>query len=160
MGQKSLSKWLKFIIVGTGICGLAVYALAIPALGRTIAASANGEFDYCFWPWLIFIWGTGIPCYAVLFFAWKIAANIGLDRSFSSANARLLKWISVLAAFDSAVVFVGNLVFLLLDMNHPSVVLLSLIVIFAGIAIAVATAVLSHLVLKAAVLQEQSDLTI
>jgi hypothetical protein len=45
-------------------------------------------------------------------------------------------------------------------MSHPGVTLLSLLIVFAGIAIAVAAAALSHLVHKAAALQEQSDLTI
>lgn len=45
-------------------------------------------------------------------------------------------------------------------MSHPGVALFSLLVVFAGVAVAVASAVLSHLVQKAAVLQEQSDFTI
>ena len=45
-------------------------------------------------------------------------------------------------------------------MSHPGVLLFSLAVIFAGIAVAVVSAVLSHLVAKAGDLQEQSDLTI
>ena len=160
MKQTSLSKWLKFIIFGVGICGIIVYALVIPMIGRTVAAAEKGEFDYCYWPWLIFIWATGIPCYVALIFAWKIAGNIGADQSFSLANAKLLKWISVLAAGDAVLFFVGNVVFLLLNMNHPGVVLFSLLIVFAGVAVAVASAALSHLVMKATELQEQSDLTI
>ena len=38
--------------------------------------------------------------------------------------------------------------------------LMCLIVVFVGVAISVAAAALSHLVMKAAMLQEQSDLTI
>ena len=45
-------------------------------------------------------------------------------------------------------------------MNHPGVILMLLLVVFAGVAVAVAAAALSHLVKKAAVLQEESDLTI
>lgn len=160
MKQASLSKWLKFIIMGVGVCGLVIYTLVVPVMGQTIAAAENGEFDYCFWPWLIFIWATGIPCCIVLVFAWKIATNIGLDRSFSLSNAKLLKWISALAVCDSMFFFIGNIVYLFLDMNHPGIVLFSMIVVFIGIAIAVASAALSHLVMKAAMLQEQSDLTI
>ena len=159
MKQTSLSKWLKIIIIGCGICGLLIYALVMPSIGQTLA-SENPEMSSYFWPWLIFIWATGIPCYIALFFAWKIAANIGVDKSFSLSNAKLLKWISILAAGDAAFFFLGNIVFLLLNMNHPSIVLLSLIIVFAGVAISVAAAALSHLVMKAADLQEQSDLTI
>lgn len=160
MKQTSLAKWLKFIIFGIGICGLIVYALVLPAFGQSFADSYHGEFDNCYWPWLIFLWATGIPCFIALIFAWKIAGNIGADKSFSSANAKLLKWISLLAAGDAAFFFMGNIVYLLLNMNHPGIVLFSLIIEFIGIAIAVASAALSHLVQKAAVLQEQSDWTI
>ena len=45
-------------------------------------------------------------------------------------------------------------------MNHPGIILYSLIVVFAGVAISVAAATLSHLVLKAAKLQEENDLTV
>ena len=120
MKQKNLSRWLKCILLGVGICGLIIYGVM----------------------------------------ARRIATNIGRDRSFSNENASLLKWISVLAAADAAFFFLGNVVMLLLDMSHPSVVLASFIIVFAGIAVAVISAVLSHLVKKAAVLQEESDLTI
>ena len=45
-------------------------------------------------------------------------------------------------------------------MNHPGILFISMVVVFAGIAIAVAAACLSHLIRKAAALQDQSDLTI
>ena len=45
-------------------------------------------------------------------------------------------------------------------MSHPAALLASLAVVFAGVAVAVGAAVLSHLAQKAAALQEQSDLTI
>jgi len=160
MKQIALSKWLKFIIVGVGICGLIVYGIVIPMLGQTLATYLNGEFDYCYWPWLWFIWATGVPCYLVLIFAWKIACNIGMDQSFTAANAKYLKWISILATTDAAFFFVGNIVYLFLNLNHPGIVLFSLLVVFAGVAVAIAAAALSHLVLKAEVLQEQSDWTI
>ncbi len=53
-----------------------------------------------------------------------------------------------------------KLVLLFLNMSHPGVVLGSLLVVFAGAAAAVAAAALSHLVRKAALLQEENDLTI
>ena len=53
-----------------------------------------------------------------------------------------------------------GIVFLVLNMNHPAIVLISLIVLVIGIAISAVSATLSHLVKKASDLQEQSDLTI
>ncbi len=157
--QKGLATWLKIILVGVGICGLVVYFVVFPSYGESLV-SDYPEFSNRFWPWLIFLWISGIPCYAVLVFGWKIAANIGRDQSFSNANAKYLKWIAWLAAGDGVFFFVGNIVLLFTNMSHPGIALFSLLVVFAGVAVAVASAVLSHLVQKAAVLQEQSDLTI
>ena len=159
MQQITLSKWLKVMLIGIAVCGLVIYTVVFPALGQSIVAQYE-EFSDCFWPWLIFIWVTAIPCYIAIIFAWRIATNIGADQSFSLSNAKLLKWISILAAGDAAFFFIGNIVFLILNMNHPSIILFSSIIVFAGVAISVASAALSHLVMKASVLQNQSDWTI
>lgn len=160
MDQKSLSRWLKFIIVGVGLCGLFFYLVILPSIGWGIVAVEGPECAYMYWPWQIFLWATGVPCCVALVLAWRIAGNIGKDRSFSMENARLLKYISLLAVGDTAFFFVTNIVFLFLNMSHPGVLLFSLVVDFAGVAVAVAAAALSHLVQKAAALQEQTDLTI
>ena len=159
MEQKALARWLRLVIVALGLIGLAVYFAVLPSYGVSLR-SQYPEFSGRFWPWIIFLWLTGIPCYVALVLGWRIAANIGRDASFSMENARLLKRIAFLAAFDAAFFFLGNLVLLFLNMSHPGVVLLSLLVVLAGAAVAVAAAALSHLVRKAALLQEQSDLTI
>ena len=159
MSQKSLSRWLKAVIVGLALCGLVVFGVIIPIVGQSIVVSAP-EFGYCFWPWLIFAWVAALPCYGMLILGWKVAANIGADRSFSLENARLLKGVALLAGLDSALVFIVNAIFLLLNMNHPGVAILMLLAVFAGVAVSIAAACLSHLVRKAADLQAESDLTI
>jgi hypothetical protein len=159
VNQSSLAKWLKWIVIIVGLCGFVVYAWVIPSLGQALAASYP-EFAYCYRPWIILIWVTGVPCYVVLAFGWRIAGNIGGNRSFSAENAKLLKRIAILAAADTGFFFVMNIVYWFLNMNHPGIVLMSLIVLVIGIAISAVSAALSHLVRKAADLQEQSDLTI
>lgn len=159
MEKKHLSKWIKLILLGVGICGLILYVFIIPMYGLRLQTSYP-EFSNRFWPWLIFIWVSSIPCFMVLYFAWKISSNIGKDLSFTEQNASLLKSISVLSVADTGFFFVGNIVFLLLDMSHPGVVIASFIIVFVGVVVAVASAVLSHLVKKATALQEQSDWTI
>lgn len=159
MEQKTLSKWLKCILIGVGICGLIMYATVIPVFGLDLR-TMYPEFSDRFWPWLIFIWVSGIPCFSVLVLAWKIAGNIGRDQSFTEQNARLLKWISGLSAGDAGFFFAGNILLFLLNMSHPSIVLASLVIVFVGVAVAVTSAVLSYLVKKASVLQEESDWTI
>lgn len=159
MEQKHLSNWLKLILVGVGICGLIVYALTVPMYGLSLRAQYP-EFSNRFWPWLLFIWVSGIPCFMVLCYGWKISTNIGNDQSFTDQNASYLKSISFLAALDAAFFFVGNIVLLFLNMSHPGVLIASFVIVFVGVAVSVAAAALSHLVKKAAVLQEQSDWTI
>ena len=159
MEQKKLARWLKLIVIGIGVCGLFIYGYLIPGYGSVIV-DANPEFGYCYIPWLVFLSLTAIPCYIALYFAYRIFTNIENDQSFSKDNAKYLKWISWLAAGDAAYFFIGNVVLLFLNMNHPGILLYSLIVVFAGVAISVAAAALSHLVLKAALLQEESDLTV
>ena len=159
MEQKSLSKWLKIILAGTGVCALIVYLAVIPMLGQGIVGQ-NPDMANRYMPWLAFLWATGAPCLAALVLGWRIAVNIGKDRSFSVENAKLLKVISALAAGDAGFFLAGNVMLLLMNLSHPGVVLLSMLVVFAGAAVAVAAACLSRLVTKAAALQAQSDLTI
>lgn len=159
MELRALEKWLKGILIGVGICGLIVYFLLFPTLGSSIAYD-NPEYGFCYWPWLVFIWVSGIPCYIVLFIGWKIATNIGAGDSFTAETAKYFTWIAWLAAGDSGYFFLGNIILLLLNMSHPGVALCSLLIVFAGVAVTVLAAVISHMVIKAADLQEQSDLTI
>lgn len=160
MKQRKLANWLKAAIIGAGVCGLLVYALVIPMLGQMVAAIENGVYDHCYWPWLLMIWATGVPCCIALGLAWRIAGSIGKNRAFTQQNAKLLKAIAALAAGDAAFFFAANIVYLFLNMNHPGIVLFSLLPVLAGAAIAIAAAALSHLVAQAAALQEQSDWTI
>ncbi len=159
MEPKTLSRWLKCIIIGTGFCGLLFYIHFMPFYAAALLV-AYPEFYYCYWPWVVFLWITGVPCYVALVFAWKIAANIGRDHSFSLENAKLFGWITRLAAADTVFFLGGNIALFVLNMNHPGVMILSLFVVFIGIAVAVVCATLSQLVRKAAALQEQSDWTI
>ncbi len=159
MDQKKLSLSLKIIIAGVGVCALAVYAWVLPACGDSVRLRYP-EFASCYWPWLVFLWITAVPCLAALVFAWRIAKNIGADRSFSVENARLLRIIAYLAAGDTLYFFLGNVVLLFFNMNHPGIILFSLLICFAGLSVTVAAVCLSHLVRKAADLQDESDLTV
>ena len=153
MEQKTLSLVLKLVIVGLAAAGMIVYFAALPLLGKSLIASYP-EYSRCS------LWITAIPCFASLVPGWSLAAEVGRDNSFSMKNARSLRAIAFLAAADAVFFFAGNIVFLLLDLSHPSIFLFSCFIVFIGIAIAVASACLSHLVRKAAVLREENELTI
>lgn len=159
MEQHILVKWLKLLVIFMVICGVALCAGVLPLEGKELAVKYP-EFACCYYPWLVFLWIMAFPCFAALRLAWKIFVNIEKDHSFCMENADYLKNISFLAGADAGILFFGNVLFLLLNMNHPGILLGALLVVVMGVGISVAAAVLSHLVRKAAVLQEQSDLTI
>ena len=159
MNQSNLSKWLKLITILVGAMGVIVFIVILPQIGKEIVL-ANKEYEMYYWPWLLFIWIMAVPCYFVLILFWTICKEIANDRSFSRKNARLLGWISRLAIMDTLICFIGNILFFFLGMSHPSVFIGFLFVIFAGIAVAVVSAALAHLVEKASIMQDENDLTI
>jgi len=159
MQQKSLSNWLKVAIICLAVFGLLVYGMVIPNYGRNLAVQ-NPDYAHCFWPWMTLLILTAIPCYTALVFGWRIATDIGRDRSFSETNAKRMKWISNLAFGDVILFFFGNTMLLFLGMSHPGVFLLSLLPDMLGVAIAVCAAALSHLIYKSAQLQQDADLTV
>ena len=157
MDQKKLAIWLKAIVVGCALCGLALFGFILP---RFLAYVAEEVPDLPHRAWQIFMWVLAIPCYAVLVFIWKMSDEIARDNSFSEANANHLRAIALLAGLDSALLLIGNLIFLITKHSVPTLALASAFVCFVGLAISVGAACLSHLVHKAAVMQEDADLTI
>ena len=156
MKQQTLARWLKVIVIGMAICGLVIFVLLAPRLGYEIVED-NPEFAHCFWPWMIFVWIAALPCYWVLCIVWEIAGEISSDRSFTTENSLRVKRIMILALADSAFVFIVNVAFLFMNMNHPGILFASLFVCFAGVVIAVFAGCVSHLVHKAALLREENE---
>lgn len=164
MTQKSLARLIKGILIGFAAFGIifcicVLYWGIIPLTGADIYYN-DPAVRRMFLPWMIFLLITAVPCYIFLFFGWRIAANIENDNSFTADNADYLKKMSYLALGDSVFFFLGNIVLLLLNMNHPGMLLGSLVIDFLGISVTVGCAALSHLVQKAAEMKAENDLTI
>lgn len=157
--NEKLSNLLRIMIVGMALCGIVIYLFAFPYIGKSLVGMYP-EFENRFWPWLIFLWMTGIPCYIVLVQIWKVTDTIKKDKVFVSENVKRISLISKLALFDSTFFLLGNIVLLLLSMNHPSIVILSLGISFIGYSISIVSYAFANFVNKAVVLQEESDLTI
>lgn len=79
---------------------------------------------------------------------------------FTFQTAKWVKTGAVLLLSDIVFLFVGNVVLLLLNMNHPGILLLSVIGDIFAVALALLAAVLSRYLTKAAVLQEESEGTL
>lgn len=159
MEQHRLIKWLKFLVIFAAGCGMVMDLGVLPGVGSWMVDLAP-EFGGYFWPWLIFLWILSVPCYMALWMAWKIFTDIEKDKAFTMENAKRMGNVSFLAAADAVLLVVGNAVYLILHMNHPGVLLASFFIALVGIAIAIAAAMLSHLIRKAARLQDESDWTI
>ena len=159
MEIKKLSKLLKVILTGLFILSLILYIFVIPLIGRTFV-EANPELSNWYRPWLIFICLTSIPVFMALFYSAKISKNISNDMAFTEENSKYLKYISKLALTDSIIFFIGNIVMLLFNMNHPSVLILSFWISFLGLSLYVIFSLLSYFVSKAAILKDENDLTI
>ena len=111
-------------------------------------------------PWMAFLWSTAIPMIPALIYSWKTASNIGRNKPFCLDNSKNLKNIAISSICDAALVLTGNIIYLLLDISHPSVLLFSSIIVLIGIAIFIAAMGLSQLIRNAAELQEENELTI
>ena len=159
MEQRKMVKWLKFLVIFVAICGLILCTVVIPVVGRELSG-VSPELGRYFKPWVTFVWVLAIPCFAALVHAWMIFSNIEKNKAFSMENAKHMEKISYLAGADTIALISGNIVLLILNMNHPSVFLVFLMIGIIGIGISVAAAVLSHLIQKAANLQDENDLTI
>ena len=159
MRQKELEKWLKIVIIAVAICGLIVFSVAIPWIGHVLIAG-DKNISNLYIPWLVLFLISAVPCYIILYQGWKVAGNIGIDKSFSLENADCIKLVSKLMLVDSIYFFGINICMWKVYVNHPGVILALVFIVFAGVVISVIAALLSHLVVKAADLQEQSDLTI
>ena len=157
--MKKLSVTLKLSIVGIALCGLVLYLGAIPIFALSMR-TAYPEFSECFWPWLAFLWGSALPCYAVLLYGWRVAGEIGRGNAFSTENAASLRAVARLAVLDTIYLALGNIILFLLSMNHPGIALGLMAVCVVGVIVAAVADTLSKLIAEAAHLREEQDLTI
>lgn len=153
---KTVGTGLKATIIIMGILAFGIHSM----LSVLFLVSESPEMQPLTVPWLIFIWTTAIPMVPALFNSWLTATYICKKKPFIMENSVYLRNISICAAADSLIVFFGNWILLFMNKNHPSVLLLSMVVVVIGIAICLCAAGLSQLIKRAAELQNLSDLTI
>jgi len=159
MSSRTLGNFMRVSVIAVALSGLFLCIYVIPSWGWSII-SENPEFSGWFWPWLIFLWLVALPCFAVLVFVWKVSGAVMKDTVFTFLTAKWVKMGAVLLLFDAALLFIGNVILLLLDMNHPGILLLSIIGNIFVVASALLASVLSRYLTKASVLQEEIEGTI
>lgn len=165
MRQKTLVNWLKAIIIIFGLLLAVLLFLVVPSVGQR-AIAATPEASFLFWPCLIFIWVMGAPVYLMLIEAWKVCGRIRSGVPFCEPNAQSFVAIAQYSVLDCGLLFIGNVVYVAvvltkeLDVYPVVVPIFSLLLIFIGLAVAVAAATLSHLIYKASDINEENQLTI
>ena len=159
MKHATLGRWLKLVIIGMAFCGLLVYGWGLPHLGKELCG-LYPQYSSPIHAWFSFLLLTVLPCYGVLFFAWKIARNVGNGTAFSYGTGKAFHGIFWMAVSDILFFLAGNILFLICGWTLPVICLISSVLLFFGIAIAVCAKALSHFANDAADLQEENNGTI
>lgn len=160
MSQNNLAKYLKAVTAALVLVVTVVYVGGVPGIIQVFLERDAIVHKDGIYPWMVLISLTCIPVYISLYHFWWVTVEIGRDNSFSNENAVHLKRISQMCLLDAGYFFVGNLVFYGLQLNGVITLCCAMIVVFVTICVSVLAAVLSHLIYKAAKLQEENQLTI
>lgn len=118
----------------------------------------NADAAWLVTPGLVAFSLSAIPIAIALVLFWRICTEIGRDNSFCYKNASRLTGIGFCALVDTGYCAVGTVTVEIL-VGSP-IWVMGLMVCTVGLAIALAAFLLSHLVLKAADLKAENDLTI
>lgn len=157
MKRVGLVRTLKGVVAFLAVMAAVYYVEIFPSRIREVGLQ-EPELDWLVTPGIIAISLSAIPIAVALVLFWRICTEIGRDNSFCHQNARWLSGIGICALIDTGYCAVGT-VTLELIAGSP-IWLLGTAVCMIGLAIALAAFLLSHLVLKAADLKAENDLTI
>lgn len=157
MKRVALVRTLKGVVIFLAALAVIFYGFVFPQLIRDMGAV---EFTWLVGPATVAVSLSAIPIAIALALFWRICTEIGRDNSFCHKNAWRLSGIGFCALADTAYCVVGTVTIFVITGGHPGVLLVAAAAILIGLAIALAAFLLSHLVLKAAEMKDENDLTI
>lgn len=160
MKQNNIAKRLRWMTIGVAVLGLITCFALIPFIGNELISQKGEIYRDWYYPWLFLCWAVAAPCYYILFQFWGIVKEIGNDNAFCRENVERLKKISQSAILAFVILFLGNTIYFIKGWNQLGSFLLCMVIACAGFVLSVLSSALSHLVYKAVVLQEESELTI
>jgi hypothetical protein len=158
MSSKTLCAFVRFAAAATAVCGLVLCVCVFPFRLPEIIGRDYGLLGG--YLWLAYLWIAAIPCFVILVYVWKVSNAIQSDEVFTEKTAKRIKTAAVILIADVAYFFAGGVVLLLLDLNRPVILFLTVVVCVFGISLALLAAVLARYISKAALLQEEADGTI
>ena len=157
MGRVGLVRTLKGVILFLAAMAALCYLVIFPDYIREMGTE-DANVTWLVTPGIAAVSLSAIPIIIALVLFWMICTEVGRDNSFCRKNARYLSGIGFCALVDTGYYAVGTVT--LEALAGSPVWLLGLGVCVVGLAIALAAFLLSHLVLKAAELKSENDLTI
>lgn len=153
---RTLKGTIIFLAAMTAFCYIVIFPQKILELGET--GWPDADVSWLVTPSIIAVSISAIPIAIALVLFWRICTEIGRDNSFCHKNAGRLTGIGFCALVDTGYCAVGTVTLEIL-VGSP-IWVLGLMVCTVGLAIALAAFLLSHLVLKAADMKAENDLTI
>lgn len=160
MNTVKLSLVVKGAIIALGVCGLFMcvvwypFSISLSTMG-VVSAKPSLSQSVELWTQLAFYWAVSVPCFIVLIFAWKITGAIRNDEVFSYKVVNIIKKSATLLVIDIVVFLIGNIVFLALGWNDFAICYFIIAVI--GLVVVSILLVLSHFVIKAIELKEETE---
>ena len=157
MGRVGLVRTLKGVIIFLAAMAALCYLVIFPDYIREMGTE-DANVAWLVTPGIAAVSLSAIPIIIALVLFWRICTEIGRDNSFCHKNARWLGGIGFCAMVDTGYCAIGTVTIELLA--GSSLWVLGMAVCVVGVAIAMASFLLSHLVLKAADMKAENDLTI
>ena len=150
---RTLKGTILFLAVMAAVCYIGIFPGTIRELGAQNVGPA-----WLVTPGIVAVSISAAPIAIALVLFWQICTEIGRDNSFCHKNASRLTGIGFCALIDTGYCAVGT-VTLEIMVGSP-IWVTGMMVCTVGLAIALAAFLLSHLVLKAADMKAENDLTI
>ncbi|MDE7042954.1 MAG: DUF2975 domain-containing protein [Oscillospiraceae bacterium] len=150
---RTLKGTILFLAVMAAVCYIGIFPGTIREMGAQNAGTA-----WLVTPGIVAVSISAAPIAIALVLFWQICTEIGRDNSFCHKNASRLTGIGFCALVDTGYCAVGT-VTLEIMVGSP-IWVTGMMVCTVGLAIALAAFLLSHLVLKAADMKAENDLTI
>lgn len=160
MKQKEVSTWLKVITIVFAIMIVFFFIFIWPLVGNEVEEISSTNSKFFHYSFMVFGFVIEFACLAVLYFFWIVCTQIGKDNSFSRENASAFVNISKIAFFITVLWFVGFIVLAFYKSTNVAVCIFLIFAIVVSVSISILAATLSHLILKAYEMKNESELTI
>ncbi|WP_342562745.1 DUF2975 domain-containing protein [Paenibacillus sp. FSL R7-0345] len=159
--ERGSTLFLKVALILISIPVLALCIFLVPEI-----AAFTGELypDHSYLKVLVFadLYASALPFFFALYQAFKLLSYIDRNKAFSELSVQALKKIKYCALAFSAVYVLGMPLFYLLAEKDdaPGIIVIGMVLVFAGMVIAVFAAVLQKLLKDAIELKSEIDLTV